>query len=66
MKYPVPFQFQSGAVKRATPNINQRERIRFQFQSGAVKSVLRCASSSVISYFNSKVVRLKAAKGIKT
>ena len=56
------FQFQSGAVKRIAKSLIRYRLHLFQFQSGAVKrGICRKIVSTVIHYFNSKVVRLKVS-----
>ena len=56
------FQFQTGSIKREIiSRINDPTLKKFQFHTGSIKSKsLSACSASVISCFNSKLVRLKA------
>ena len=58
------FQFQNGSIKRGGRKLMERsESIGFQFQNGSIKRLVPFFGSLWRLCFNSRMVRLKDAKG---
>ena len=56
----VTFQFHNGTIKRAFVWRQNNIPPLFQFHNGTIKSVMPLPHTSIILYFNSTMVRLKA------